>query len=300
MRSNRTVVVPMSATMSSVQVDLRRLSLATAMQTWNDRGTERGTGGWCDETVINRSRTTPAVAGESDARSQSAIARPEPARGRGVEPRDMSVDIIADIVTFWLSDSRDSPDRASDRREWWYRGGSEVDEEIRARFGALVPSALAGELMGWRATPDGALALVLLLDQFTRNIYRGTVEAYAGDALAFEVVKRAIDRGLDRALHPVARIWLLHPFHHSEDLAEQDRGLALLRALRRDADPAWHAHVERSIKGWTRHRDIVARFGRFPHRNAVLGRDSTVQEQAYMAAGGESFGQRQKNGSATR
>ena len=212
----------------------------------------------------------------------------------------MNIDIIADIVTFWLSDSRDSPDRASARRGWWYRGGPEVDEEIRARFGELVLRALAGELSGWRETPDGALALVLLLDQFTRNLYRGTVEAYAGDACAFEIVNHAIDRGLDWALHPVARIWLFHPFHHREDVAEQDRGLALLRALRRDADPAWHGYVERSIRGWTRHRDIVARFGRFPHRNAVLGRDSTVREQAYMAAGGESFGQGLQADNATR
>lgn len=223
----------------------------------------------------------------------------EPVRVRRVELPDMNTNIIADIVTFWLSDSRDSPDRASARRGWWYQGGPVVDEEIRAHFGDLVPRALAGELMGWRATPDGALALILLLDQFTRNLYRGTVEAYAGDACAFEIVNHAIERGLDRALHPVARIWLYHPFHHCEDVAEQDRGLGLLRALRRDADRAWHGYVERSIKGWTRHRDIVARFGRFPHRNAVLGRDSTTEEQAYMAAGGESFGQRLHAGNAT-
>ena len=178
--------------------------------------------------------------------------------------RTGSIDTIADIITFWLSDSRDSPARASTRRGWWYRGGPVVDEEIRARFGDLVPRALAGELTDWRATPDGALALILLLDQFTRNLYRGTVEAYAGDPGAFEVVNHAIDRGLDRALHPVARIWLWHPFHHSEDIAEQDRGLGLLRALRRDADRAWHGYVDRSIKGWTRHRDIVARFGPVP------------------------------------
>ena len=145
--------------------------------------------------------------------------------------------------------------------------------------------------MGWWNTPDGALALILLLDQFTRNLYRATVGAYAGDPCAFEIVNHAIDQGLDRALHPVARIWLYHPFHHSEDVAEQDRGLGLLRDLRQHADSAWHAYVERSIAGWTRHRDIVARFGRFPHRNAVLGRDSTTAELAYLAAGGKSFGQ---------
>lgn len=203
----------------------------------------------------------------------------------------MNTDTIADIVTFWLSDSRDHPDRALARHDWWYRGGPTVDEEIRARFGDLVPRACARELMGWRPTPDGALALVLLLDQFTRNLYRGTAGAYAGDPCAFEIVNHAIDRGLDRALHPVARIWLYHPFHHSEDVAEQDRGVGFLRALRKDADPVWHAYVERSIKGWTRHRDIVARFGRFPHRNAVLGRESTTEELSHLAADGESFGQ---------
>ena len=207
------------------------------------------------------------------------------------EHPDMNADVIADIVSFWLGDSRDSPDRALDRHGGWYAGGPAVDEEIRDRFGELVPRACARELRGWRDTPDGALALVLLLDQFTRNLYRGTVDAYAGDACAFEIVNHAIDRGLDRGLHPVARIWLYHPFHHSEDVAEQDRGLGLLRALRQHAEPAWHAYVERSIEGWTRHRDIVARFGRFPHRNAVLGRDSTTEELAHLAADGESFGQ---------
>ena len=167
----------------------------------------------------------------------------------------MNPDIIADIVAFWLSDSRDSPDRADARRGWWYEGGPAVDEAIRARFGDLVPRACARELMGWRDTPQGALALVLLLDQFTRNLYRGTVGAYAGDPCAFEVVRHAIDRGLDRGLHPVARIWLYHPFHHSEEVAEQDRGLELLRALRQHAAPDWRAYVERSIEGWTRHRD---------------------------------------------
>ena len=203
----------------------------------------------------------------------------------------MNANRIADIVSFWLGDSRDSPDRALAGRGWWYEGGPAVDEEVRVRFGDLVPRACARELTGWRNTPNGALALIMLLDQFTRNLYRGTVGAYAGDPFAFEVVNHAIDRGLDRALHPVAQVWLYHPFHHSEDVAEQDRGLRLLRALRKHADPAWRAHVERSIEGWTRHRDVVARFGRFPHRNAVLGRGSTTEELAHLAADGRRFGQ---------
>ena len=143
----------------------------------------------------------------------------------------MNTNIIADIVTFWLRDSRDRPDRALARRGWWYEGGPVVDEEIRVRFGDLVPRACAREFTGWRDTSDGALALILLLDQFTRNLYRGTIEAYAGDPSAFEIVNHAIGQGLDRALHPVAMIWLYHPFHHSEDVAEQDCGLGLLPSL---------------------------------------------------------------------
>ena len=110
-------------------------------------------------------------------------------------------------------------------------GGAPVDAEIRARFMGRIEQASRRELVSWQATPDGAFALVLLLDQFTRNVYRNTPDAYCGDAIAFEVVRHAIDQGLDRDLHPVARIWLYHPFHHAEEVEEQDRGLQLLKAL---------------------------------------------------------------------
>lgn len=203
----------------------------------------------------------------------------------------MSAETIADIVAFWLGPSLESPEAATARREWWYRGGAAVDDDIRARFGALVPQACARALMDWQSTPDGALALILLLDQFTRNIYRNTPEAYAGDACAFEIVSRAIERELDRELHPVARIWLYHPFHHAERLEEQDRGLALLDTVLRAAPEPWHPYIQRSIQGWTRHRGIVARFGRFPHRNPVLGRASTEEERVFLAEDAESFGQ---------
>lgn len=206
----------------------------------------------------------------------------------------MSTESIDTIVAFWLADSLDSPDTAFARRDWWYDGGTTVDDEIRSRFGPLVSRACNGTLADWQATPNGALALILLLDQFTRNIHRGTPDAYLGDAAAFEIVNEAIDRNLDRNLHPVARIWLYHPFHHAEQIDAQDRGLALLNTVLRSAPDPWHPYIQRSIKGWTRHRDIVARFGRFPHRNRVLGRQSTDEEHAFLAADGESFGQGQK------
>ncbi len=203
----------------------------------------------------------------------------------------MTPHIIDEIIDFWLGPSLERPDAAFARRDWWYTGGAAVDEEIQKRFGIAIAQACKRELTAWQATPNGAFALVLLLDQFTRNIYRHTPEAYAGDPCARDVVAHAIASGLDGGLHPVARIWLYHPFHHDERIEEQDKGLALLNAMLPTAPEHWHAYIQRSIEGWTRHRDIVARFGRFPHRNHVLGRSNTEDEVAYLTGGGKSFGQ---------
>ncbi len=210
----------------------------------------------------------------------------------------MNTETIAKIVDYWLGDSLESPEAAFARRDVWYDGSPGVDDDIRARFGALMPQAISGALSNWQDTADGALALILLLDQFTRNLYRNTPEAYAGDAVAFEIVNRTIDRKLDRELHCVPRIWLYHPFHHSEQIEEQDRGIALLHTIRDGAPEPWHPFIDRSIWGWTRHRDIVARFGRFPHRNDVLGRTSTDEERTFLEESGQSFGQGPKRTSA--
>jgi uncharacterized protein (DUF924 family) len=203
----------------------------------------------------------------------------------------MSTETVAEITEFWLGPSLESPEAAFGRRDWWYEGGAPVDAEIEKRFGALVPQACARTLMNWQTTPDGAFAMILLLDQFTRNLYRNTPEAYAGDACAFEIVNLAITQKRDLELHPVARIWLYHPFHHAEKIEDQDNGIALLNALAESVSADWLPYVQRSIKGWTRHRNIVARFGRFPHRNRVLDRESTAEELTFLAKDGDSFGQ---------
>lgn len=203
----------------------------------------------------------------------------------------MTASLPALITAFWLGPALESPEAALARKDWWYRGGPAVDDEIRLRFGRQVDEACAGGLTEWEATSQGAFAMILLLDQFTRNLFRGTADAWQGDPRAFGIVNRAIDGGLDRALHPVERIWLYHPFHHSERLADQDRGLEILSALREESPDAWKPYVEQSIKGWTRHRNIVAEFGRFPHRNLILGRESSPAELDYIANGGENFGQ---------
>lgn len=211
----------------------------------------------------------------------------------------MNTEEIAKIVDYWLGSCLESPEAAFGRRDVWYDASPEVDDEIRSQFGALMPPALAGDLMDWQKTPNGALALVLLLDQFTRNLYRNTPEAYAGDAPSFEIMNRAIVCALDQELHPVPRIWLYHPFHHSEEIEEQDRGIRLLQTILSGAPEAWHPYIERSIWGWGRHRDIVARFGRFPHRNEVLGRISTDEERAFLEESQQSFGQGPKRTAAT-
>ena len=203
----------------------------------------------------------------------------------------MSDTHILQITKFWLADSESDPSAADGRRDWWYRGGATVDGEIRQRFGELVERAIDDAFADWERTPSGSLALILLLDQFTRNLYRHTPAAYAGDARAFEVVSRAIEMGLDSDMHPVSRIWLYHPFHHSESVALQDRGLASLNELHREAPSSWGAYITRSIEGWTRHRNIVAEYGRFPHRNAVLGRVSSAAEERYLEGKPDAFGQ---------
>ncbi|SVB80787.1 uncharacterized protein METZ01_LOCUS233641, partial [marine metagenome] len=111
----------------------------------------------------------------------------------------MSTETISEIVAFWLGSSLENPEAAFSRKDWWYKGGRPVDEDIRARFGDLVPQACARQLMAWQSTPNGALALILLLDQFTRNLYRNTPHAYGGDACAFEVLTHAIEEKLDTA-----------------------------------------------------------------------------------------------------
>jgi uncharacterized protein (DUF924 family) len=135
---------------------------------------------------------------------------------------------------------------------------------------------------------------VILLDQFTRNLYRGTPEAYCGDPIALAVATRAL--ALDRALSIPGRIFLYHPFHHSEVIAEQNRGVALLERLEQESPPEWRGYLRRSVLGFERHRDTVARFGRFPHRNRVLGRPCTPAEVAFLEADPNAFGQAPETG----
>ncbi|MBY0339509.1 MAG: DUF924 domain-containing protein [Acetobacteraceae bacterium] len=186
-----------------------------------------------------------------------------------------------DILAFWFQGDPDAF-----RKAWFVRDDA-FDAEIRARFGALAAPARDGAFDGWAATPDGALALLILLDQFSRNLFRGTPEAFAGDSKARDVARQVVlaDR-MDLALRPTQRIFLYLPFEHSESLADQELSVTLFEGLR---DEPVHAAPQGTIDYAWRHWRVIRRFGRFPHRNAALGRASTPAEVAYLAQPGAGF-----------
>ncbi len=172
----------------------------------------------------------------------------------------------ADVLAFW---------RALGPANW-FKPHETVDADIRRRFLATYEAAAAGRLTNWEAAAESALALVIVLDQFPRNMFRGTPRAFAADPLARAIAERAIAQGFDRAFDVAERRFFYITLMHSEDMADQERCVALCRAAG-DAEGVKHADI---------HADIIRRFGRFPHRNAVLGRATTQEEQDFLDAGG--------------
>lgn len=172
----------------------------------------------------------------------------------------------SDLIAFW---SEAGPSR-------WFTKDEAFDRSFREAFLDAHEAACRGDLDHWQCTPGGALALILLLDQFPRNAFRGTARAYASDAKALEVARAALEAGHDRHIDADLRLFLYLPFNHSEALEDQERCIELCRALGNPENLAYAID----------HRDIVKRFGRFPHRNAILGRDTTDEEQRFLDEGG--------------
>jgi len=177
---------------------------------------------------------------------------------------------IEDLTRFW----RDAGPKA------WFAKSDAFDDAIRLTYETDHHAAARGEYDAWIETSEGALALMLLLDQFPRNLYRGSAHAFATDPKARHLAREAVARGHDLALEGPLRPFLYLPFEHSEDLADQDESIRLTTRLRDDTGDA------DTLKWAAIHRDIIVRFGRFPHRNAVLGRVTTAQEQVFLDAGG--------------
>jgi len=162
-------------------------------------------------------------------------------------------------------------------REIWFRSTPEFDAALRDAFLADLEAGAAGKLRSWEALPEGALALVLLLDQIPRNIFRGTPRAYAADAAACSVADRALERGFDKVVPPAWRLFFYMPFHHSEDLGDQRRSVALFHSLPRNPDR--RGALRRYGRPYV---EVIEQFGRFPHRNKILGRESTPAEIAFL------------------
>ncbi len=195
-----------------------------------------------------------------------------------------------EVLRFWLEDGLELGWPSRSMGALWFGGGESVDLDIRQRFGDLVHQAVAGGLTPWEATPLQRLALVVLLDQFTRNVFRGQARAFSGDTRAQSLALDAIDRGLGAVLPLVAQVFLAMPLMHAENMELQQRCVGFFETLSIGA-PQEHAQsVQDHLDAAREHRDIIARFGRFPHRNAVLGRPDTAPEQDYLVKG-RRFGQ---------
>lgn len=173
-----------------------------------------------------------------------------------------------EVLAFWLDEV--GP-------KGWYAGGAALDADIRKRFGPVWEDAMAGKLGSWLTNPSGVLAYLIVTDQFSRNMFRGTAAAYASDRLARAAAQAALDRGFDLKIDPPERQFFYMPFEHSESQADQDRAVRLMKSRMDSEDLLLHARA---------HREVIRRFGRFPYRNEHLGRKTTPAEQAFLDAGG--------------
>lgn len=188
-------------------------------------------------------------------------------------------DVIERIHSFWFGELDAvglSEPRYEDR---WFKGGNDVDQLCHEQFGEALQQALAGQLTHWSDTERGLVALVVLLDQFSRNIYRETPDAFSGDSAALALSRDAIASGRYQQLPVTHRVFMLLPLEHNEDIATQNDSVAHFEILVKEAN---HPRVDGFLQFAIAHRDVIERFGRFPHRNKILGRTSTAQELEYL------------------
>ncbi len=188
---------------------------------------------------------------------------------------------IDEILEFWFGNPPDGEERPTGR-DLWFGGSARVDRIIEKRFGKLIPKAKTGSLDDWAKTARGRLALIIVLDQFSRNVFRDTPDAYAGDEKALALCLDGLDDGIDRELAPLERAFFYMPAMHSEDPDTQLTSVEVFGELASEAPPEHKATCEAFLRHAERHREVVERFERFPHRNAILGRSSTPEEATFL------------------
>lgn len=194
-----------------------------------------------------------------------------------------------EVLAFWLGACPLDEAAMARVQAQWFQKNEAFDAEMRQRFGPTIEAALAGRLSDWPATDDGWLALLLVLDQFTRNTFRGEPKSFAGDPAALQHAVEGIAAGRDQRVPPMARIFCYLPLEHAEDRELQARSVALFTALAAAPGAEPKAFFDNTLDYTHRHQDVIERFGRFPHRNAVLGRPSTPEEEAYLRQPGSGF-----------
>ena len=196
-----------------------------------------------------------------------------------------------EILNYWFGELKESEAPLEDYYEIWFGKRREVDEFIRTNFEKDLKLAIEGKLKSWEDASRSTLALIILLDQFSRNIYRGTAKAFAHDSLALEICQRGIEKGFDKMLHTVERLFFYMPLEHSEDLEIQKKSVEYFFMMEKlyPTPPSLASMVSEFIKYAEMHYVIIKRFGRFPHRNEVLGRESTPEEIEFLKQPGSSF-----------
>ena len=195
------------------------------------------------------------------------------------------------IISYWLGSSDSNPARFDAQQKLWYHSKPETDNYIRTAFESDLVSAKNGNLSDWRNTAQGSLALVILLDQFSRNLYRGTPAAYVNDVQAQDVVVSLLERDGHLGFNIPAKIIFYHPLHHAENLIFQRKAVSLFEEMLEHASDEWRESISRNLAFIKNHCDIISKFGRFPHRNTILGRQSTPEEHQYLQQDKRTYGQ---------
>lgn len=209
----------------------------------------------------------------------------------------MSTQKAQDVLGYWFGTRPYGAASVAHHARLWFGDPAapeltpQTDELLRERFGELLLAARRGDLASWESGPRRRLALIVVLDQLSRNIYRGTPQAFAQDDYALRLTVSGMQVGADAALDPIERIFFYMPLMHAESLEVQEESVSAFRRLLEEAPAELHEHFDGCAKYAVLHRDIIARFGRFPHRNALLGRDNTPEEGLYLAHEAEDFGQ---------
>ncbi len=206
-----------------------------------------------------------------------------------IVPENSSSASIDEILDFWFGKAQTASEVSAEKSAFWWSKNDQIDRAIINRFALTSAAAANGEFTLWSESPRGLLALIICTDQFPRNMHRNTEQAFAYDTVALTYAKQGVNSGTTRHLKPIEQVFAYLPFEHSEDLGEQQRSVALYQMLVKNAAPNEAELFNTYLKFAYKHYEIIKRFGRFPHRNLVLGRASTEEELAFLKQPGSSF-----------